>query len=131
FDASDIDSGCLSTFGGDEIVLVTVSESIGQRFGEQVLALRQELSTALPCTVSFAYGVFAAGSPSVRLSGTHCRRALVAVDRALFELKRRRNGGSAESVLAISRQGASSDGWEALAVSEEGLMPHAGAATCR
>jgi GGDEF domain-containing protein len=131
FGAADIGSGCLSTFGGDEIVLLAVSESVGQRFDEQVLALRQELSTALPCTVSFAYGVFTGRSRLERLPGTQCRRALVAVDRALFELKRKRNGGSGESILAIGHQGASGDGWEALAAPEEGLMPHAGTATCR
>jgi len=84
--------GCVSTFGGDEIILVGAGTSRAN-FAQHVQSLSVRLSGALPCNVSFASGWFMDGQNSAGVdqiaSSDQCSMALVLVDRALFDVKRR------------------------------------------
>jgi GGDEF domain-containing protein len=87
--AARVTDGCLSTFGGDEIVLVAESDD-ADRFQGHVDELRGLLGDRLACTVSFAVGYLDPASFGPWL----CATLLGGVDRALFERKSaRRRGG--------------------------------------
>ncbi|MEV0842716.1 GGDEF domain-containing protein [Actinocatenispora sera] len=87
--AARVTDGCLSTFGGDEIVLVAESDD-ADRFQGHVDELRGLLCDRLACTVSFAVGYLDPASFGPWL----CATLLGGVDRALFERKSaRRRGG--------------------------------------
>lgn len=104
-------SGCLATFGGDEIILAMTDISLTE-FHHHVRSLGAILSTTLPCTVSFAHGTFTAenGLASI-FSFDRYLEAIVLVDRALFTAKKREG---AARVVGLSPRLLSSNGWRVI-----------------
>lgn len=129
FSGSPIERGCLTTFGGDEIVLLTNSLS-QQELLEQVSTLAGKLTARLPCSVSFAYGMFEGGRTFRRLSHSHCRETLVTIDRALFALKQERPGETQGDLADAGRLRIGDEGWGPVPAEGEGGSAHASAAAC-
>ncbi|MFD4356760.1 GGDEF domain-containing protein [Nocardia sp. NPDC058518] len=103
FADTELPAGCVSTFGGDEVIIVATG--ITERgFTDSVTDLRDRCRDALPCTVSFASTVVGPGlvwpskDPAVR-----AKFLLAAVDRALFAAKasRRAARGPAGAVVTV------------------------------
>lgn len=95
FKKIDYPWSCISTFGGDEIILACAGKSQIQ-FLQSVRNLSQELETNLPRSVSFAAGWFAVPANVERLTLSEneveslCISAISLVDKALFSGKHKR-----------------------------------------
>lgn len=96
-------SGCVSTFGGDEVIVVATGVTEAG-FTSSVTDLRDRCGAALPCSVSFASTVVGPGLvwPSPDLAA-RAKFLLAAVDRALFAAKaaRRSVGGLGGAVVTV------------------------------
>lgn len=110
FQTAPLVRGCLSTFGGDEIIFAASGETTGI-FRKLVRSLADTLSDNLPRTVSFACGTFEA-DPACRraISYDHYVKGVVLVDRALFRAKRRGVDGKPR-VVALEPRVATEAGW--------------------
>lgn len=98
-------AGCVSTFGGDEVI-VAVTLQRREQFHTAVAALRDQCRRGLPCTVSFALTVVtAADLPDLgeyrRDPLQACNQVLAAVDKALFACKAARLRGEGGHVAAV------------------------------
>lgn len=81
--------GMLSTFGGDEIILVSAGKSL-DHFHQSVESLHRSLAEQLPLSVSFAAGWFIQEEqkPLTQQDGMYLSASLISiVDRALLEGK--------------------------------------------
>jgi len=93
FHTLDVPFGCVSTFGGDEIiVLLAVEQGADDAFEAKVVDLRNELFGALPRSVSFGWTVARLGDDGSGLADRQYYRLrsiglLSAVDQALFRQK--------------------------------------------
>lgn len=77
-------SGCVSTFGGDEVIVAAALHSASE-FTAALSALRDRCRAQLPRSVSFAHTVI---TPQPGTDWTGCAaETLSAVDRALFRRK--------------------------------------------
>jgi GGDEF domain-containing protein len=100
-------AGCVSTFGGDEIILAA-AVARPATFAVMVADLQRRLNTALPCTVSFAAAVVGSAGRDPVLAGTTADefylRAMTTLDRHLFDRKatRRRIAGPRSSFVATA-----------------------------
>ncbi|GIL32032.1 diguanylate cyclase domain-containing protein [Actinocatenispora comari] len=93
--SDQITDGCLSTFGGDEIVLVAETPD-ADTFAEHADQLRALLCTQVDCTVSFAVGILDPDAFGAWL----CATLLGSIDRALFTAKAARHNGLPAGFLA-------------------------------
>ena len=96
-------SGCVSTFGGDEVIVaVTLNER--EEFPAAIAALRDRCSAKLPRTVSFALAVVSSGTPGVRSRLVDpvatADLVLAGVDRTLFRRKAARRRRSDDGFVA-------------------------------
>ncbi|MPZ62119.1 MAG: diguanylate cyclase [Propionibacteriales bacterium] len=104
--ADSVHEGCLATFGGDEVVLASVTKG-GAAFLPQVHRLRDALRSALPRTVAFAATVIEPQTIPGEITGDHwwrefCVHEIGRVERALFENKEaRRRGHQEDSIVAV------------------------------
>lgn len=117
FRAQSFSAGCVSTFGGDEIIVAgTLREP--DRFAAAVGVLRDQCRYWLPCTVSFGLAIVTAAD----LPGLDEHRhaplqianiVLAGVDKALFAGKktRRSSGGGLLTAVDISQQ----ESWHVIA----------------
>ncbi|MEO3756073.1 GGDEF domain-containing protein [Streptomyces sp. B6B3] len=101
-------AGCAATFGGDEVIIAAAIGSPAT-FLRSVADLRDRLAAALPCAVSFALAIVAAGHLPARREGNRWKHAftdglLAAVDRCLFTHKaaRRAEGGRGGTIAATA-----------------------------
>ncbi|MGH4022428.1 MAG: hypothetical protein ACRDT0_24960 [Pseudonocardiaceae bacterium] len=99
-------AGCVSTFGGDEVIVAAVVRDAAA-FEPAVAVLRDRCRQWLPCTVSFGFTVV---SPDIRGLSEHLHASLsvanlvlAGVDKALFARKsvRRRGDEGDGFVVAV------------------------------
>jgi GGDEF domain-containing protein len=110
-------AGCVSTFGGDEIIVAMATDD-AVAFIRKIEALRDHLRHALPRTVSFAVGVVGSSTPiaapfdSGRSSSLYLR-IMSMLDRCLFEGKaeRRHSVMPAASFVSLVDLTAMEDSW--------------------
>lgn len=106
FDRQMFGRGCVSTFGGDEVIIAAEVPALGD-FHDAVRELRDKLGAALPRTVSFALAVLGpeALPPAAPGPGAprHLYTHLVAtVDRCLFARKVTRTSGTDDGLVTIA-----------------------------
>ncbi|MFD6398989.1 GGDEF domain-containing protein [Nocardia sp. NPDC060249] len=101
--AEAVPSGCVATFGGDEVIVVATGLT-HQRFTDAINDLRDRCTAELPCTVSFATAVV---EPDLlwptRDPVRQGKLLLARLDRALFDAKAARHavGGPGGSVVQV------------------------------
>lgn len=105
FAAAAFACGCISTFGGDEVVLAAET-CCAEDFGSSVGDLRDRLRLRLPRPVSFAFAVLQPAQHDLSdrprrdwMSQTYLH-LISAVDRALFARKASRESGDEGFVIA-------------------------------
>lgn len=102
----DAGCGCVSTFGGDEIIVAMLVND-GVTFAAAIVDLRDRLNRELPRTVSFTLGLVGhAALPGPRHHGWAHEvylGAMTTLDRHLFDGKaaRRRSGQEASGFVAV------------------------------
>lgn len=102
-------AGCVSTFGGDEVIIAAGVEHRDQ-FGPAVAVLRDRCRHRLPCTVSFGLTVVTAADLPRLDRRRHAplqlaNLILAEVDRALFACKASRRHGDGGLLASIDLSG--------------------------
>lgn len=101
-------AGCVSTFGGDEIIIAAAVRD-PEVFEIAIVTLRDRCSAELPRTVSFALTMLSADEPAMRpaLNRTvyAANLALATVDMMLFRRKAGRTGPADDGFVETFRFG--------------------------
>jgi GGDEF domain-containing protein len=96
-------AGCVSTFGGDEVIIAAAAETPAA-FEAAIAALRDRCCQRLPRTVSFALTVVTTDVPGLREClvdpPAAAKIVLAGVDRALFGRKAARRRGADDGFVA-------------------------------
>jgi GGDEF domain-containing protein len=98
-------AGCVSTFGGDEVIVAVILDH-DDNFQHEVAVLRDRCRHWLPCTVSFGLTVVTATQlPDLeahrRTPLQLANQVLAGVDKALFACKAARRDGDAGLLAAV------------------------------
>jgi GGDEF domain-containing protein len=103
-------AGCMSTFGGDEVIVALIVDH-RDNFQDEVAALRDRCRHWLPCTVSFGLTVVTAAELPALAQRRHAplqvaNQVLAGVDKALFACKaaRRDCDGGLLAAVDIAHQ---------------------------
>lgn len=98
-------AGCVSTFGGDEVIIAVAVED-REQFGSAVAVLRDRCRHRLPCSVSFGLTVVTAADLPGLDEHRHvplrlANLVLAEVDKALFACKAARSHGDGGLLAAV------------------------------
>jgi GGDEF domain-containing protein len=110
-------AGCVSTFGGDEVIVAVVVDQ-SDLFRHSVAVLRDRCRHWLPCTVSFGLTVVTAAELPDLDENRHAplqiaNQVLAGVDKALFACKAARRHGDGGLLAAVDI--AHQENWHVIA----------------